>query len=248
MSDYDHKTIEPKWQAKWAKDGMYRAEDFSQKEKYYLLVEFPYPSGDGLHIGHAFTNTTGDILARFWRMNGKNVLYPMGWDAFGLPTENSAIKNKVHPLILTRKNTVHFKEQNQSLGISFDWSREIDTTDPDYYHWTQWIFLQLYKKDLAYKAKTRVGWCPKCKIILANEEVVSGKCERCGTEIAYKEQEQWILKITAYADRLADELDLVDYPDYVKKSQRDWIGRSEGMLIKFGPGRRFWRFLPIQAG
>ena len=234
MSDYDHKTIEPKWQAKWAKDGMYRAEDFSQKEKYYLLVEFPYPSGDGLHIGHAFTNTTGDILARFWRMNGKNVLYPMGWDAFGLPTENSAIKNKVHPSILTRKNTVHFKEQNQSLGISFDWSREIDTTDPDYYHWTQWIFLQLYKKDLAYKAKTRVGWCPKCKIILANEEVVSGKCERCGTEIAYKEQEQWILKITAYADRLADELDLVDYPDYVKKSQRDWIGRSEGMLIKFG--------------
>jgi len=233
MTDYDHKKIERKWQEIWEKEGMYKAEDFSQKEKLYLLVEFPYPSGDGLHIGHAFTNTTGDILARFSRMNGKNVLYPMGWDAFGLPTENSAIKNKVHPSILTKKNTTHFKEQNQGLGISFDWSREIDTTDSDYYHWTQWIFLQLYKKDLAYKAKTRVGWCPKCKIILANEEIVSGKCERCGTEITYKEQEQWILKITAYADRLADELDLVDYPDYVKKSQREWIGRSEGVFLNF---------------
>jgi leucyl-tRNA synthetase len=233
MNKINYRKIEYKWQKIWEEEGIYKSKDFDDKKKYYLLVEFPYPSGLGLHIGHAFTNTIGDIYARFKRMNGFNVMYPMGWDSFGLPTENSAIKLGIHPAILTKRNTKKFKEQNKGLGFSFDWSREIDTSDPDYYRWTQWIFLQFFKKNLAYKAETRVGWCTSCKIILANEEIVGGKCERCGTEVEYKMQKQWLLKITAYADRLDQELDLVDYPDYIKKSQRDWIGRKEWTDITY---------------
>ncbi|MFH1840980.1 MAG: leucine--tRNA ligase [Candidatus Shapirobacteria bacterium] len=230
--EYDFQKVEAKWQKKWVDPPTLRSSG-GAKRKYYALVEFPYPSGSGLHIGHAFTNTLLDVLARQKRMAGNNVLYPMGWDAFGLPTENYAIKTGIHPAVVTRENTARFKRQNQRLGMSFDWEREIDTTDPRYYKWTQWIFLQLFKHGLAYKAETPVGWCPKCKIILANEEIVAGKCERCGAPAERRRQPQWLLKITAYADRLADELDLVDYPDYVKKAQRDWIGRTEGVTIDY---------------
>lgn len=233
MSDYDPLKLEPKWQKKWLEEKIYRAEDSSNKPKYYALVEFPYPSGSGLHMGHAFTYALNDVLARKKRMDGYNVLCPMGWDAFGLPTENYAIKTGIHPVEVTKKNTAIFKEQDLSLGMSFDWEREINTSDPDYYKWTQWIFLQIYKKGLAYKAETPVGWCPSCKSILANEEIVSGNCERCGTQAEYKRQSQWLLKITAYADRLADELDLVDYPDHVKVSQRNWIGKTKGINIEY---------------
>ncbi|OGM10674.1 leucine--tRNA ligase [Candidatus Woesebacteria bacterium RBG_13_34_9] len=229
----NNKNIEDKWQKRWEEEGIYKSKDFIKRKKYYLLVEFPYPSGLGLHIGHAFTNTIGDIYARFKRMQGFNVMFPMGWDSFGLPTENSAIKLGIHPTILTKQNTEKFEEQNKILGFSFDWSREIDTSDPDYYRWTQWIFLQFFKNNLAYKKETQVGWCPSCKIILANEEIVAGKCERCGTEIEYRKQKQWLLRITEYADRLDKELDLVDYPDYVKKSQRDWIGCKEWTDITY---------------
>jgi len=233
MTNYHPQDIEKKWAKRWAKNSLYRAEDFSKKPKYYVLEEFPYVSGEGLHIGHAFTNIIGDILARYKRMAGFNVLHPMGWDSFGLPTENSAIKTGIQPAVLTKRNTQRFHQQNNSLGISYDWSREIDTSDPKYYRWTQWIFLQLFKHGLAYKAQTPVGWCPSCKIILANEEIVGGKCERCGAPAEYRRQSQWLLRITKYADRLADELDLVNYPDYVKKSQRDWIGRTEGIEIDY---------------
>ena len=230
---FNHKTIESKWQRKWGDSQIYSASDFSKNKKFYLLVEYPYPSGEGLHIGHAFTNTIGDIYARYLRMKGFNVLFPMGWDSFGLPTENSAIKLGIHPSILTKRNTTRFRQQNKSLGMSFDWGREIDTSSPDYYRWTQWIFLQLFKHGLAYKSEAKVGWCPKCKIILSNEEIIAGKCERCGAEIEYRKQKQWILKITAYADRLSKELDLVKFPSYVKKSQRDWIGRKEWIDITY---------------
>src|SRR4030043_62483 len=233
MNKINYKDIENKWQRKWEEEAIFKSKDIEEKKKYYLLVEFPYPSGLGLHIGHAFTNTIGDIYARFKRMQGFNVMFPMGWDSFGLPTENSAIKLGIHPTILTKQNTEKFEEQNKILGFRFGWSREIDTSDPDYYRWTQWIFLQFFKNNLAYKKETQVGWCPSCKIILANEEIVGGKCERCSTEIEYRLQKQWLLKITAYADRLDQELDLVDYPDYVKKSQRDWIGRKEGTDIPY---------------
>lgn len=225
--------IEPKWQKKWANSLLYQAKDFDKKPKYYVLEEFPYCSGEGLHIGHAFTNIIGDILARKKRMAGFNVLHPMGWDSFGLPTENSAVKTGIQPAILTKRNTKCFHEQDDRLGISYDWSREIDTSEPKYYRWTQWIFIQLFKHNLAYKAETPVGWCPTCKIVLANEEIVAGKCERCGAEAQRRMQSQWLLRITQYADRLADELDLVDYPDHVKASQRNWIGRTEGVTIEY---------------
>ena len=233
MSDYDPASIEPKWQKRWLEEKIYKGKDFSNKPKYYALGEFPYPSGSGIHMGHTFTFTGVDTVARKKRMSGYNVMLPVGWDAFGLPTENYAIRSGIPPAKLTAVNTKNFKKQFQRLGISVDWEREINTSSPDYYKWTQWIFLQFYKRGLAYKAETPVGWCPSCRIILANEEIVGGKCERCGHEAEYRKQAQWLLKITAYADRLADELDLVDYPDYVIASQRNWIGKSSGVNIDY---------------
>ena len=231
--DYDPKEIEPKWQKEWEKSGLYRAEDNSEKPKYYSLIEFPYPSGDGLHVGHPRPYIGLDIVSRKRRMEGFNVLYPIGWDAFGLPTEKYALKTGKDPRVVTKENTDTYRRQIQSLGVSFDWSREINTTDPEYYKWTQWIFLKFLEKGLAYKAQIAINWCPKDKIGLANEEVVDGKCERCGTEVVEKEKEQWMLAITQYADRLEDDLDTVDYPERVKVQQKNWIGRSEGALIKF---------------
>lgn len=230
---YDHNAIEKKWQNAWEKAGVFHAENNSKKPKYFALVEFPYPSGQGLHVGHPRPYTALDIVARKRRLQGYNVLYPIGWDAFGLPTENYAIKNHVHPAQVTKKNIAHFKEQIQSLGISFDWSREINTTDPDYYKWTQWIFLQLFKKGLAYKKEMNVNWCTGCKCVLANEEVVEGVCERCGSPVIHKEKSQWMLKITDYAQKLIDGLDEVDYPERVKAQQKNWIGRSEGAEVDF---------------
>ena len=230
---YDHKAIEPKWQKKWEEKGVFHAENNSEKKKFYALIEFPYPSGQGLHVGHPRPYTALDIVSRKRRLQGYNVLYPIGWDAFGLPTENYAIKNHVHPRTVTEKNVARFKKQIQSLGISFDWSREINTTDPDYYKWTQWIFLQLFKKGLAYKKEMSVNWCTSCKCVLANEEVVNGVCERCGSEVVHKVKSQWMLRITAYADRLIDDLDLVDYPERVKLQQKNWIGRSYGAEVDF---------------
>ncbi|NTV55283.1 MAG: leucine--tRNA ligase, partial [Candidatus Moranbacteria bacterium] len=231
---YDPKTIEGKWQAKWEEQGVFSAHDDSEKPKYYCLIEFPYPSGQGLHIGHIRSNTAMDIVARKRRMEGFDVLYPIGWDAFGLPTENYAIKTGIHPREVTRQNTDNFRRQLKGIGFSFDWSREINTTDPAYFKWTQWIFLQMLKKGLAYKAKMMINWCPSCKIGLANEEVVDGKCERCGNETEKREKEQWMLAITKYADRLHDDLDTVDYLEKIKIQQRNWIGRSEGTIIEFG--------------
>jgi len=233
MKEYDPKEIEPKWQEEWEKSGIYHAEDSTDKPKYYTLIEFPYPSGDGLHVGHPRPYIGLDIVSRKRRMQGFNVLYPIGWDAFGLPTENYAIKTGKNPKVVTKENTDTFHRQIQSLGVSFDWSREINTTDPKYYKWTQWLFLKFLEKGLAYKAKMPINWCPKDKIGLANEEVVDGKCERCGTEVEQREIEQWMLAITKYADRLEKDLDTVDYPERVKTQQRNWIGRSEGVLIKF---------------
>ncbi len=233
MTEYDPKEIESKWQKNWEESGIYRAEDKSKKPKYYTLIEFPYPSGDGLHVGHPRPYIGLDVVSRKRRMQGYNVLYPIGWDAFGLPTENYAIKTGKDPRQVTKENTNTFRRQIQSLGISFDWSREINTTDPKYYKWTQWIFLKLLEHGLAYKAKIPVNWCPKDKIVLANEEVVNGCCERCGTPVEQKEREQWMLAITKYADRLLSGLDEVDYPERVKVQQRNWIGKSEGALIKF---------------
>jgi len=230
---YDHKPIEKKWQDKWEETGIFHASNTSAKPKYYALIEFPYPSGQGLHVGHPRSYTAIDIIARKRRLQGYNVLYPIGWDAFGLPTENFAIKNHVHPAEVTKKNIARFRQQLQSLGISFDWSREINTTDPEYYKWTQWIFLQLFKHDLAYKKEMAVNWCTSCKCVLANEEVVNGVCERCGSEVVHKVKSQWMLKITEYAQRLIDDLDLVDYPDRVKTQQKNWIGRSTGAEVDF---------------
>lgn len=230
---YDHKVIEKKWQDKWEEAGVFHASNNSEKPKYYNLIEFPYPSGQGLHVGHPRSYTALDIVARKRRMQGYNVLYPIGWDAFGLPTENFAIKNHVHPAIVTEKNIARFKQQLRSLGISFDWSREINTTDPSYYKWTQWIFLQLFKHGLAYKKEMAVNWCTSCKCVLANEEVVNGVCERCGSEVVRKVKSQWMLKITEYAQRLIDDLDLVDYPERVKAQQKNWIGRSTGAEVDF---------------
>lgn len=230
---YDHKQIEKKWQDIWDEAHCFEASNDSDKEKFYALVEFPYPSGQGLHVGHPRSYTALDIVARKKRMQGKNVLYPMGWDAFGLPTENFAIKNHIHPAVVTKNNIARFKTQLKSLGLSFDWSREINTTDPEYYKWTQWIFLQLFKKGLAYKKEMSVNWCTSCKCVLANEEVVNGVCERCGSEVVHKNKSQWMLKITEYAQRLLDDLEDVDYIERVKIQQRNWIGRSTGAEVDF---------------
>ena len=233
MIPYDYKAIEKKWQEKWEQAGIFHAVNGSDKPKFYALVEFPYPSGQGLHVGHPRSYTALDIVARKRRKNGYNVLYPMGWDAFGLPTENFAIKNHIHPEIVTKNNIAHFKEQLVSLGFSFDWSREINTTDPDYYKWTQWIFLKLFEKGLAYKKEMSVNWCTSCKCVLANEEVVNGVCERCGSEVVHKVKSQWMLKITEYAQRLIDDLDHLDFIERVKLQQKNWIGRSTGAEVKF---------------
>ncbi len=230
---YNHKPVEPKWQQKWEDLKVFRAENGGDKPKFYALIEFPYPSGDGLHVGHPRPYTALDVVARKRRLEGYNVLYPLGWDAFGLPTENYAIKHKIHPAEVTKKNVARFKKQIQSLGMSFDWEREINTTDPEYYKWTQWIFLQLFKKGLAYKHEMTVNWCTSCKCVLANEEVVNGLCERCSSEVVRKEKSQWMLKITEYAQRLIDDLDEVDYPERVKAQQKNWIGRSEGAELDF---------------
>lgn len=231
---YNFKEVEKKWQDKWEKEGTFNAKnDFSNKKKWYGLIEFPYPSGQGLHVGHPRSYTALDILARKRRMEGYNVLYPIGFDAFGLPAENYAIKNHVHPKITTENNINHFKEQLKSIGFSFDWSREINTTDPNYYKWTQWIFIQLYKKGLAYKATMPINFCTGCKVGLANEEVVNGVCERCGSPVVQKEKSQWMLRITDYAQRLIDDLADIDFLDKIKVQQKNWIGRSEGAQIKF---------------
>lgn len=230
---YNHKSVEQKWQKIWEDRGVFHASEDTEKEKFYALIEFPYPSGQGLHVGHPRPYTALDTVARKRRLEGYNVLYPIGWDAFGLPTENYAIKNHIHPEIVTKKNIERFKKQIQSLGISFDWSREINTTDPSYYKWTQWIFIQLFKKGLAYKKEMNVNWCTSCKCVLANEEVVNGVCERCGSEVVHKVKSQWMLKITEYADRLINDLELVDYPDRVKAQQKNWIGRSTGAEVDF---------------
>ena len=231
--DYNYTQIEKKWQDIWDEKQTFAAKDDYSLPKFYGLVEFPYPSGQGLHVGHPRSYTAIDIVCRKKRLEGYNVLYPMGWDAFGLPTENFAIKNHIHPAEVTKNNIANFKRQLKSLGFSFDWSREINTTDPAYYKWTQWIFLQLYKKGLAYKKKMSVNWCTSCKCVLANEEVVNGHCERCGSEVIHKEKSQWMLKITDYAEKLLEGLDEVDFIDRVKTQQRNWIGRSYGTQVKF---------------
>jgi leucyl-tRNA synthetase len=237
---YEPNKIEPYWQDRWEKEGAFRAEDFSKKPKFYALIEFPYPSGAGLHVGHPRGYTAIDIVARKRRMEGYNVLFPIGWDAFGLPTENYAIKNGIHPSVATKQNVANFKRQIKSLGFSFDWSREINTTDPEYYKWTQWIFLKLFEKGLAYQAEMPINWCPSCKIGLANEEAVGGKCERCGAAVGQKTIKQWILRITKYADRLIDDLKDVDYLEKLKTQQINWIGKSEGTEIKFSiPNSQF---------
>jgi len=230
---YEHKPIEKKWQDIWDEKGCFVAPQDFTRPKFYALVEFPYPSGQGLHVGHPRSYTALDIVARKKRMQGFNVLYPMGWDAFGLPTENFAIKNHIHPAEVTKKNIERFKAQLKALGLSFDWSREVNTTDPNYYKWTQWIFLQLFKKGLAYKKEMNVNWCTSCKCVLANEEVVNGVCERCGSEVVHKTKSQWMLKITEYAQRLIDDLDDLDYIERVKIQQKNWIGRSTGAEVDF---------------
>ncbi|MDD4475801.1 MAG: leucine--tRNA ligase [Eubacteriales bacterium] len=230
---YDFKQIEEKWQNKWESEKAFEVKIDKSKPKYYALVEFPYPSGAGLHVGHPRSYTAVDIIARKRRMQGYNVLFPMGWDAFGLPTENYAIKHKIHPRIVTKQNIARFTSQLKALGLSFDWSREIDTTDPSYYKWTQWIFLQLYKHGLAYKKEMAVNWCTSCKVVLANEEVVNGSCERCHSEVVRKVKSQWMLKITEYADRLIDDLETVDYIERVKLAEINWIGRSYGAEVDF---------------
>ena len=233
MESYNFKAIEKKWQDKWEETGAFHAETNSKKPKFYTMIEFPYPSGAGLHVGHPRSYTALDIIARKRRMEGYNVLYPIGWDAFGLPTENFAIKNKVHPKIVTAKNIANFTRQLKMLGFSFDWSREINTTDPSYYKWTQWIFLQLFKHGLAYKQEMPINWCTGCKVGLSNEEVVNGVCERCGSEVVQKRKSQWMLKITEYAQRLIDDLNDVNYLEKIKTQQKNWIGRSEGAEVKF---------------
>jgi len=233
METYNHQSIEKKWQEYWEKNEFYKAEDSSKKPKQYILIEFPYPSGDGLHVGHCRSYSALDAVARKKRMEGFNVLYPIGWDAFGLPTENYAIKTGIHPKVATEKNIANFKRQLKSLGLSFDWSREINTTEPKYYKWTQWIFLQLFKKDLACQAEIPINWCPSCKIGLAHEEVIDGKCERCGAQAEQKTIKQWLLKITKYADRLIEDLDRVDYPEKIKTQQINWIGKSFGTEADF---------------
>ncbi len=233
MEKYDHKAIEPKWQKYWEKEGLHKTPDNTKgKSNFYLLVEFPYPSGN-LHVGHWYAFSVPDILARFHRMNGRNVLYPIGFDAFGLPAENAAIKNKINPRTWTYDNMDYMRKQIRSMGASFDWSREVVTCDPDYYRWTQWQFLQFFKNGLAYRKDTPVNWCPSCKTVLANEQVVDGHCERCGSEVEQRNMLQWNLKITNYADRLVDDLDKLNWPEQIKDSQRNWIGRSIGAEFDF---------------
>ena len=233
MTRYDPAQIEAKWQKIWNDEKTFAASEDHSKPKFYALVEFPYPSGQGLHVGHPRSYTALDIVARKKRLQGFNVLYPMGWDAFGLPTENFAMKNHIHPEIVTKNNVARFKAQLQSLGLSFDWDREINTTDPSYYKWTQWIFIQLFKQGLAYKKEMNVNFCTGCKVVLANEEVVNGVCERCGSPVVHRNKSQWMLKITAYADRLVDDLDGLDYPERVVAQQKNWIGRSYGTEVDF---------------
>ncbi len=231
---YDYKAVEAKWQKVWEDEKTFHAEIDHAKPKFYGLVEFPYPSGQGLHVGHPRSYTAMDVVCRKRRLQGYNVLYPMGWDAFGLPTENFAMKNHIHPAIVTKNNVAHFKAQLKALGFSFDWDREVNTTDPEYYKWTQWIFLQLYKHGLAYKKEMDVNWCTGCKCVLANEEVVNGVCERCGSPVVHRDKSQWMLKITAYADKLIDGLDDLDFIERVKIQQKNWIGRSHGAEVNFG--------------
>lgn len=233
VTEYNPSLIEKKWHQIWEEKNVFRAGNDKSKPKFYALIEFPYPSGQGLHVGHPRPYTALDILARKRRFQGYNVLFPMGWDAFGLPTENFAMKNKIHPKIVTKNNVARFKSQMQSIGFSFDWSKEINTTDPSYYKWTQWIFLKMFEKGLAYKQEMPINWCTSCKVGLANEEVVNGTCERCGGEVVRKVKNQWMLRITKYADRLINDLDLVDYIDRVKIQQKNWIGKSEGMEVDF---------------
>ncbi|MFZ5364771.1 MAG: leucine--tRNA ligase [Patescibacteria group bacterium] len=235
MKKYNHKKIEKKWQEFWEEKEVFKAYDFNQtdKPKYYCLIEFPYPSGQGLHVGHPRSYTAMDVISRKKRLQGYNVLFPIGWDAFGLPTENYAIKTGIHPRLATAQNIKKFTAQIKSLGLSFDWSREINTTDPKYYKWTQWIFLKLFENGLAYKQKMPINWCPSCKIGLANEEVIDGACERCGHQVEKRDMEQWLLKITAYADRLIEDLETVDYSENIKAAQKNWIGRSYGADIEF---------------
>ena len=233
MSDYNFKEIEAKWQKVWEKENCFHAVNGSEKPKFFAMIEFPYPSGAGLHVGHPRSYTALDIIARKRRMEGYNVLYPIGWDAFGLPTENFAIKNKIHPKIVTKQNIDNFTRQLKMLGFSFDWEREVNTTDPDYYKWTQWIFKKLFENGLAYKQEMPINWCTGCKVGLSNEEVVNGACERCGSEVVQRRKSQWMLKITEYAQRLIDDLDDVDYIERVKTQQKNWIGRSEGAEVKF---------------
>lgn len=233
VKDYNPKEVEEKWQDMWEEKGVFRAREDTSLPKYYALIEFPYVSGEGLHVGHPRSNTALDIIARKRRMEGFNVLYPIGYDAFGLPTENYAIKTGINPQIITETNIARFRRQLKSLGFSFDWSREVNTSDPSYYKWTQWIFLRLFEKGLAYKAEIPINWCTSCKIGLANEEVVGGVCERCGAEVVRKVKSQWMLRITAYAQRLLDDLETVDYIERVKVQQRNWIGRSEGAEVDF---------------
>ncbi len=233
MSSYNFKEVEKKWQNKWEKEGTFNAKDDYTMKKWYGLIEFPYPSGQGLHVGHPRSYTALDIIARKRRLEGYNVLYPIGFDAFGLPAENYAIKTNIHPRVVTAQNIDHFKEQLKSIGFSFDWSREVNTTDPDYYKWSQWIFVQLFKNGLAYKATMPINYCTGCKVGLANEEVVNGVCERCGSPVVQKEKSQWMLKITDYAERLLNDLDDVNYLEKIKTQQRNWIGRSEGAEVKF---------------
>ena len=230
---YNYKEIESKWQKIWDEKKAFAAKQDYTLPKYFPLVEFPYPSGQGLHVGHPRPYTALDIVSRKKRMQGYNVLFPMGWDAFGLPTENYAIKNKIHPAIVTANNVARFKSQLKSLGISFDWDREINTTDPNYYKWTQWIFLQLFKKGLAYKKEIAVNFCTSCKVVLANEEVVNGVCERCSSAVIRKVKSQWMLRITEYADRLISDLDGLDYIERVKTQQINWIGKSYGAEVDF---------------
>lgn len=233
MNYSEHKRIDKKWQDRWYSENIFRADNDSDKPKFYTLIEFPYPSGVGLHVGHTRPYTALDVVSRKLRMDGYNVLFPMGWDAFGLPTENFAIKNHVHPAVVTKQNIQNFKKQSMSLGYSFDWDREINTTDPDYYKWTQWIFLKLYEHGLAYKKKMSVNWCTSCLCVLANEEVVDGVCERCGAPVVHREKEQWMLKITSYADKLLEGLKDVDFPERVKTQTINWIGRSTGAEVDF---------------
>ena len=230
---YEHSRIEKKWHDRWEAEKPFAASNGSAAPKYYVLIEFPYPSGDGLHVGHPRPFTAMDIVSRKRRMQGYNVLYPIGFDAFGLPTENYAIKNKIHPAVVTRNNVKRFTSQLKMLGYGFDWDRCVDTTDPEYYKWTQWIFLKLFENGLAYKALIPVNWCTSCKCVLANEEVVDGACERCGASVVRREKSQWMLRITKYAQRLVDDLDTVDFIERVKIQQRNWIGRSVGAEVDF---------------